>query len=471
MADETIPVPSLEPAGFAAKYYGKIKDIEDFFNKPAEKTLRNITQAGEAATIPQPYQLKDSPYQYEQPSPWFNSYLGATMGDAFKTKSPSSIFNLNQDSLSTGDFDLSKISESPITATGAQNAAQSGFSASDALQKAYSSVMDSQKNAAALGFGTLGKDKEGKQTYAPNKGGTQDLSSVGFTPEEGRRYSTERDAAGNIISITPLANPKEEPLVAQMSKGFKAAGSEGGAANPFTPNLDKFKARQDADVLAQTMIGQNPSDVAQMRQAVSNAAYDSTNRRAQRASDLASKGLSQTASGSLEQIQGQRPSSMAGITTNVLDTTNEANQALQAGRDVSSQKFNEATDLANRTNAQSQAATQMAMQGMNEQYREGQQKGAYKKPDAIAQGFYNASKEMQSQANKTALQSRNLTNQGAQSLEQGAKQYSELKAIPRTEYTQLNSAYGNVYAGKGSQPIGQAAAKKIKNKNPNQPTT
>lgn len=408
--------------GFSGQEYGGQKGLGEYFEAPQVQSYS---------------------------TPWMQQYANQ-MG--YNTSDPLAFtpFGAQEQKqyLSTGQFDLGKLSESPITAPQAQNQAQAGKMQSTAMQDAMKAIQEATTRSGKL------------------------EKMEGFKPEVGRRYSAEKDVAGNVIAEHALATPYEKEMGGLPSgylegKSWRAAGSEGGAGHPFTPNLDKFQARQDSNVLAQTMIGQNPSDVAQMRQAVSNAAYDSTNRRAQRAGDLASKGLSQTASGSLEQIQGQRPSSMANITSNVLDTTNEANQALQKGRDVSSQKFNESTNLANRANAQSQSATQMSMQGMNQQYREGQQKGAYKKPDAIAQGFYNASKEMQSQANKTALQSRNLTNQGAKSLEQGAKQYNELKAIPRTEYTQLNSLYGNVYAGKGAESIGQAAAKKIKNKNQN----
>jgi hypothetical protein len=49
---------------------------------------------------------------------------------------------------------------------------------------------------------------------------------------------------------------------------MEGTGISGRRAIHSSPNLDKFKASQDTDVLAQTMAGYNPSDVAQMRRAV-----------------------------------------------------------------------------------------------------------------------------------------------------------------------------------------------------------
>jgi len=71
----------------------------------------------------------------------------------------------------------------------------------------------------------------------------------GFKPEAGRRYSVEKDAAGNIIKVNALMTAREKALGGVApgvleGKSWKAEGSEGGAGHPFTPNLDKFKAQQ-----------------------------------------------------------------------------------------------------------------------------------------------------------------------------------------------------------------------------------
>jgi hypothetical protein len=188
------------------------------------------------------------------PNPYgYNKYLGR-FAEGFKSP-VESLFGSSlvpqepKKNFFGGQFDVTsalksgELSQSPITNPSAQNTAQRSNQYSEALEAARKSVDEA--------IGRSGKmEKMG-----------------GFTPEEGRRYSTERDVAGNIISVTPLAQVKEDPLVTAMQKGYKAKGYEGGAGNPFTPNLDKFKARQDPNVLSQTMAGMNPSDVAQSQYA------------------------------------------------------------------------------------------------------------------------------------------------------------------------------------------------------------
>ncbi len=152
----------------------------------------------------------------------------------------------------------------------AQNTAQRSKETAESLADGYKAVADAMSGSIDMGFGKMVKDSSGKTSYQPNKGGAQDLASVGFQAEPNRSYSTEKDAAGNIISISPLAQAREDPLLTAQAKGWKAPGSEGGAGSPFTPNLNKFIASQNPDVMAKTMQGQNPSDVAQKDYAMKN---------------------------------------------------------------------------------------------------------------------------------------------------------------------------------------------------------
>jgi len=177
------------------------------------------------------------------PSPFGERFSAQTFGDPF---------------LATGVLDMSEQppvvspdasidSSVPLSATNANNRAQQGGKDSQALQEAYKSVMKSQQNAAAMGFGSIdkaGKYTENQQGGVNQIGGSQSLAQIGFKPDPRRAYSTEKDSAGNIIGITPLSLKGEDPLVTAAAKGWKAPGSEGGAGSPFTPNLDKFKARQ-----------------------------------------------------------------------------------------------------------------------------------------------------------------------------------------------------------------------------------
>jgi len=188
----------------------------------AQQTMAKAGQQAGSAMM----EINPNPYGY-------NTYLGR-FTEGFK----SPVENLFGSSLVPqepkknffgGQFDVTpalksgEFSQSPITNPSAQNAAQKANQYSEALEAARKSVDEA--------IGRSGKMEK----------------LEGFTPEEGRRYSTERDVAGNIISVTPLARVKEDPRITAQAKGYKAPGYEGGAGNPFTPNLDKFKARQTAE--------------------------------------------------------------------------------------------------------------------------------------------------------------------------------------------------------------------------------
>jgi hypothetical protein len=189
----------------------------------------------------------------QSPSPYAGAFTGgfedlseSMLGGISPAAAYADIFPTQQ--VPYFDAGETKIDSSvPLSATNANNRAQQGGKDSQALQDAYESVMKSQQNAAAMGFGSIdkaGKYTENQQGGVNQIGGSQSLAQIGFKPDPRRAYSTEKDSAGNIIAITPLSLKGEDPLVTAAAKGWKAPGSEGGAGSPFTPNLDKFKARQ-----------------------------------------------------------------------------------------------------------------------------------------------------------------------------------------------------------------------------------
>jgi len=183
--------------GFSGQEYGGQKGLGEYFEAPQVQSYS---------------------------TPWMQQYANQ-MG--YNTSDPLAFtpFGAQEQKqyLSTGQFDLGKLSESPITAPQAQNRAQAGKMQSTAMQDAMKAIQEATTRSGKL------------------------EKMEGFQREVGREYSPERDVAGNIIAMNALSRAGETLTPEELrAKSYRAAGSEGGAGNPFTPNLDKFKARQTA---------------------------------------------------------------------------------------------------------------------------------------------------------------------------------------------------------------------------------
>lgn len=377
-------------------------------------------------------------------SPFGERFSAQTFGDPF---------------LATGVLDMSEQpldSTTPTAIPTAQNSAQLGAKQSDALQSAYDSVMKSQQNAVGMGFGSI--DKEGK--YTENQqggvnqiGGSQSLSQIGFKPDRRRSYSTEKDSAGNIIGITPLSLKDEDPLVTAAAKGWKAPGSEGGAGSPFTPNLDKFKARQDPNVLAATMAGQNQSDLEQMDKAM-NVAKKFTipsmkeqqiARDAETRSTMMKMGIDPSTQQSLA---GQRPSDKDfQQKTATLDTSADAAKAMQDARTKADPYFDVATDL-------SKGANEIDKARRDHMYREGQTSGMSTLKDY--QDVLAAR-----DARKGSVEA---VKQYGKEIQAGANESGRLSSIPKTTITETQTPYGQAYTSPtalNKKTLDEAKKKKI----------
>jgi hypothetical protein len=383
-------------------------------------------------------------------SPFGGRFSAQTFGDPF---------------LATGVLDMSEQppvvspdasidSSVPLSATNANNRAQQGDKDSKSLQEAYESVMKSQQNAAAMGFGTLGKDEQGKQTYT--EGGGQDLAAAGFNREPGRRYAVERDTAGNVIGMQALgkhrAGGMSEDITREelQAKSWKAKGSEGGAGSPFTPNLDKFKARQDPNLLAATMAGQNPSDLQQMDKAMDVAKKftipamkeQQIARDAETRSTMIKMGINPDTKESM-------PGLPAGWTqkTATLDTSADAAKAMQDAREKADPYFDVATDL-------SKGANDIDKARRDRMYREGQTRGMSTMKDY--QDVLAAR-----DARKGTVEA---VKQYGKEIQAGANESGRLSSIPKTTITETQTPYGQAYTSPtalNKKTLDEAKKKKI----------
>jgi hypothetical protein len=172
----------------------------------AQKTVQGDSASRGSATAPSYPSGVSTPTSLvtQKPAPQADSYLGM-FGKLAPQSEWQRALSTQDDFLKPYDSVFGPVSSTVIGVGGAQNAAQSGKADMIDLSKAYKSVTDSQTNAAKLGFGSF--NKEGQ--YVPNEGGAQSLSQAGFKRETGRGYSTELDAAGNVIAMHALSTPAE----------------------------------------------------------------------------------------------------------------------------------------------------------------------------------------------------------------------------------------------------------------------
>jgi hypothetical protein len=273
--------------GFKQGFNPQTKRLEgSYTEQPLLETIAGLFPP----VAPSPLYVEQQKRLAEQKNPempnanWARAFLGPQFGNnasypsldqatPFGQQAVSDLFQ--QGAMGRSEYFAGKgspfdISEGSLANPNAQNTAQRSKETAGSLADGYKAVADAMSGSIDMGFGKMVKDSSGKTSYQPNKGGGQNLASVGFQADPKRSYSTEKDAAGNVISISPLAKAGEDPLVTAQAKGWKAPGSEGGAGSPFTPNLNKFIASQNPDVMAKTMQGQNPSDVAQKDYAMKN---------------------------------------------------------------------------------------------------------------------------------------------------------------------------------------------------------
>ena len=137
-----------------------------------------------------------------------------------------------------------------------QNTAQAGKAASKSQQQSYDEALKAATTA-----------------WQGAKERTSALEGLkGFTPEQGRRYSTEKDAAGNIIAVHALQTAGEALLggraPGELEKKSWTAQQATGTSGPFTPNLDKFKARQTPEALMHSWDASKPIDQAKQAQEI-----------------------------------------------------------------------------------------------------------------------------------------------------------------------------------------------------------
>jgi hypothetical protein len=350
-------------------------------------------------------------------------------------------------------LDLGTQAQSPLDAANARNRAQQGEVDSKRLQNAYKSVVESQQGAANMGFGTIGKD--GK--YTQNQGGAQDLEAAGFKRETGRRYSAERDTAGNIIAMHALQGSNEKGVPEDITreelekKSWSGNRSDGSPGHPFTPNLDKFKAKQDANWLAQTTVGQNPSDVAQMRYAQQKAAVAAANpdpavtQQKQaldeklRAMNINPKTMEQYPEGG-----GYHPENQLTSKTGMLDTSGDAQQAWEQGKQTANAWEQQGASLFNQ-------ADQLKQERIN--------RISSKSPMSTLADYKNALAEQSARdAGAKAI------NQYGKSLQQAAKNKTDLESVPKTQVTEVSGPAGTGYSSTDSaskKVIEEAKRKKI----------
>jgi hypothetical protein len=193
------------------------------------------------ATIPASHGAGRRPYMPPKEDPfatnWGAAFLGEQGYPSVQASTPFGQMQQLDQGFFAGKGSPFDMSVSPIANPQAQNTAQRGDGASKQLQDAYDAVQKHISGAKSLGFDYSDKDSP---MY-----GKQDLRAAGFKREEGRRYSTQRDAAGNIIGMEALSKPMEDITQEELAaKSWRPKGSESTLGNPFTPNLDKFIARQ-----------------------------------------------------------------------------------------------------------------------------------------------------------------------------------------------------------------------------------
>jgi len=360
-----------------------------------------------------------------------------------------------------GSMEYEPDSGVPLNYQNAQNTAQRAADTVGYMTDAHKAIQDAISGSVKMGFGKMVKGEDGKETYQQNPlsqrniGGNQDFAALGFKADPKRRYATEKDVAGNIIAITPLAKAGEDPFDTSQAKGWTAPGYGGGAGSPFTPNLDKFQAKQDTELLAATMAGQNPSDVAQMRGRVTNAANfripqikKEQEARAQKMRDM---GINPDPNGAPLQ---NRPSAQMQNTTATYDPTSEANAALAASRAKAEKEYAQGQELYD---------TYKDLKGQQEKMSYG----------SGATMSSNLAYQTRKAAEEAGKQSTAATKRGMDQTMKGAKEYTDLMDIPKTTLTQSRTPYGDVYSSAGSIDK-RALDKAKKNKifdNPNQTNT
>ena len=218
-----------------------------------------------------------------------------------------------------GEYDPEK----PIAITGAVNAAQRAGADAKDQQNVYQQAL-----AAA------------QQSVGGAKERVKGLDSSGFQRESGRRYSSELDAAGNVIAINALRQPKGEGTLTEkelQDKSWRAAGSQGGAGNPFTPNLDKFKSVQDPESMA--MAAKNAEIYRQSKMAEGRGAAEEVKaRQAERNEKLVKMGID-------PKTMESNPNAGPTVQTATYDPSKDAAAALQAGRDKAAEYYKKGEGL------------------------------------------------------------------------------------------------------------------------------
>lgn len=305
----------------------------------------------------------------------------------------------------------------PVGNTGALNANQDGMKQSESLQRNLKAIQDARKEAKIFGFTEKG----------------QDLASAGFVREPGRTYNVERDAAGNIIGMQ--ANRKRQGSrmedITPEELAAKSWSPQSKTGDPFTPNLSKFRARQDEESLKTADFNEQ----TRRQQALADASAKVRAQQAERDERLKTQGLKMNPDGSVTKADQSAP--VAGTTTTPfkVDTSKQAADTLAQGKEKAEGMWTQAENLSNAADAMRQdRAKRIGQQGMS-----------------TMADYSNAKQE---QAARDA--SSNLIKQGTKAFSTASQQATALGSAPKTEGQRIEGQYGTGVASSTGAPLGKA---------------